>query len=224
MAPRPTCGSLLSLGVEGGVYGGCWSPLAPLRPAAVLLGSWFQMWAACVSLPREAHVTGRWLSPESGRGTLLQAQGRLGDKPPAGLRGASRLPWVPAAASGEVSVAWGSPLLKSAWTLGDRAGGPPALSSGGAWGPHSEGRQGVWEATLVHQLCPALGISWRQTCAVGMVGHPGLACEHRGCHWAEGLALSSSGGVQGRLRARVVLTSWGQRVGVLGSGGLLSDD
>ena len=102
--------------------------------------------------------------------------------------------------------------LKSAWTLGDRAGGPPALSSGGAWGPHSEGRQGVWEATLVHQLCPALGISWRQTCAVGMVGHPGLACEHRGCHWAEGLALSSSGGVQGRLRARVVLTSWGQRV------------
>ena len=85
MAPRPTCGSLLSLGVEGGVYGGCWSPLTPLRPAAVLLGSWFQMWAACVSLPREAHVTGRWLSPESGRGTLLQAQGRLGDKPPAGL-------------------------------------------------------------------------------------------------------------------------------------------
>lgn len=144
------------------------------------------------------------LSPESGRGTLLQAQGWLGDKPPAGLRGASRLPWAPAAASGEVSVAWDSPLLKSAWTLGDGAGGPQAPSSGGAWGAYSEGLQGVGEATLVHQLCPALGISWRQTCAIGMAGHPGLACEPCGCHWAEGLALSSSGGVQGRLRARVV--------------------
>lgn len=99
---------------------------------------------------------------------------------------------------------WDSPLLKSAWTLGDGAGGPQAPSSGGAWGAYSEGLQGVGEATLVHQLCPALGISWRQTCAIGMAGHPGLACEPRGCHWAEGLALSSSGGVQGRLRARVV--------------------
>ena len=199
-------------------------------PLSPLLGQLPCSWARGFRCGRPVSASRARLTSLVGGYLLNQAEGlcckRRGGWVTSHLQvsGASRLPWVPAAASGEVSVAWGSPLLKSAWTLGDRAGGPPALSSGGAWGPHSEGRQGVWEATLVHQLCPALGISWRQTCAVGMVGHPGLACEHRGCHWAEGLALSSSGGVQGRLRARVVLTSWGQRVGVLGSGGLLSDD
>nr|XP_006041582.1 interleukin-9 receptor isoform X2 [Bubalus bubalis] len=142
MAPRPTCGSLLSLGVEGGVYGGCWSPLAPLRPAAVLLGSWFQMWAACVSLPREAHVTGRWLSPESGRGTLLQAQGRLGDKPPAGLgsitpaMGAGSCIWRGWTLQSEVLMREaGTCFLLCAWlslgvpVLGDRGGpGPGAFT------------------------------------------------------------------------------------------------
>ncbi|XP_043771614.1 interleukin-9 receptor-like isoform X5 [Cervus elaphus] len=59
------------------------------------------MWAACVSLPREAHVTGRCSY------LLNQAEGLCckcrGGRVTSHLQvsGASRLPWAPAAASGE---------------------------------------------------------------------------------------------------------------------------
>lgn len=160
-SPGPRVAACCPWGWKVGFMVGA-GPLSPLLgqlPCSVLVVS--DVGGLCQPPARGSRHWSVQLSPESGRGTLLQVQGRLGDKPPAGLRGASCLPWALAGASGEVSVAWASPLLRSAWTLGDGAGGPQAPSSGGAWGPHLERQQGVWEATLVHQFCPDLGFSWR---------------------------------------------------------------
>lgn len=143
------------------------------------------------------------LSPESGRGTLLQVQGRPADKPPAGLgsitpamgagsciwRGEYRLRFSTA----QVSVDSGgrgrwpaSPELRRSVRAtfrraAGRLGGHPGSSTLSCLGH-----------VLATDMCYRSG------------GCPGLACKHRGCHWAEGRALSSSGGVSGRVRARVV--------------------
>ncbi|XP_060262167.1 interleukin-9 receptor isoform X5 [Ovis aries] len=88
------------------------SPLLGQLPCSVLVVS--DVGGLCQPPARGSRHWSVQLSPESGRGTLLQVQGRLGDKPPAGLRGASSLPWALAGASGEHSPS-AQPL--PGWTL-----------------------------------------------------------------------------------------------------------
>lgn len=123
MVPRPTCGSLPSLGVEGGVHGGCWSPLALLGqlPCSVLVVS--DVGRLCQP-PREAprHWSFDYLLNQAERGLCCKCRGG----------------WVTShlQASGSIMPAMGCgciwrgecrlgfSLLRSVWTLGGRGRWP----------------------------------------------------------------------------------------------------